>query len=86
VKDQKIEKEKLSVYPNPNKGRFRIDFNKREVNNFDLQVVDKSGKTVHRKTYTGSSQRIDLSHLPPGIYYCYLTAGAVNETFKLLIN
>lgn len=87
-KTEIIEKEKgrIAVYPNPAKGRFQIDFKKWEVNCFDLQVLDNSGKTVHKRTYTGGSQRIDLSQLPPGIYYCYVTAGTINETFKILIN
>lgn len=81
-----VTEEKVAVYPNPTKGRFVLNFKKYDVQFFDLLVVDNSGKTVHRKKYTGGTQPIDLSNLTPGIYYCYITSGAVNETFKILIN
>ncbi len=44
---RKIEKEKAGVYafPNPAKGRFEIRFKKYDVQQFDLLVVDNTGRT-----------------------------------------
>lgn len=86
LNEEKKEKTGLSVFPNPAKGQFEIRFKKNEVQNFELLVVDNAGRTVHKKTYTGGSQSINLSSLSPGIYYCYVTSGPIAETFKILIN
>lgn len=84
--EKKDIKSGLNVYPNPGKGRFIINFKERKVSSFDLQVLDNGGRSVHRKTYNGGTQPIDLSQLKPGLYYGYLTAGTLNETFKFIIN
>ncbi|MBO9199377.1 MULTISPECIES: phosphodiester glycosidase family protein [Niastella] len=75
----------VTVYPNPGNGIFNIDFKQYAVTSFDLQVLDRFGRKLLDKKYTGGSQPINLSHLPAGLYFMYVTSGQINEAFKIVI-
>lgn len=62
-----IEEEKifLKIYPNPTRGRFKIE------SSHSLDVVfigDISGKVMNRWDNVSKTARFNLEHFPPGIY------------------
>jgi hypothetical protein len=75
----------IIVYPNPGNGVFTIDFKQDQVTGFTLKVLDTYGKKLSERKYTGGTQKIDLGHMPRGVYILYVNAGPVNETFKVVI-
>jgi len=64
-------REYFTIFPNPNKGIFSIDFSvSDEVEYYSMSVVNMAGKTIYRGDIpnTFSVQNIDLSFLTPGTY------------------
>lgn len=57
----------ITVYPNPNKGLFTIDFSgDEEVKT--IQVFDISGRALYTETFANSKHLIHLEHLATGVY------------------
>jgi hypothetical protein len=71
----------ISIYPNPSNGIFYVS----APVNPDISIYDYSGKTVFVKKMGLTSDYIDLSNLPDGIYFGIAVAGNLSQPFKLLI-
>ncbi len=81
--------EYFNLYPNPNDGRFTIDFSSLvESGSFILSVVDLVGNTVHREEISSDevSRQFDLSYLKSGIYVVMISAGQILLTQKFIKN
>ena len=73
----------LVIYPNPSDGTFSISHSGVVIHNVQLEVYDMQGRLVYRKCVeNSSSEKIDLSYLPPG---CYSIAYG-NAKGRLIIN
>jgi hypothetical protein len=75
----------FTIFPNPSSGHFTIDFKQQNVISFNLRVLDISGRTALNKKYTGGSQVLNLSQLPPGVYVVKVTAKGINDACKIWI-
>ena len=73
-----IENKQVSVYPNPTNSIINLSLRFAEEVNFEL--ISPLGKSLIIGTIKSSHQEIDLSHLPPNIYYLKLA----NQVFKIL--
>lgn len=69
----------LSVYPNPNRGQFRINIASELSKDLILKVYDITGREVFYREYTELNEEVQISDLAPGIY-------TVNVTWKGLPN
>jgi predicted Rdx family selenoprotein len=81
--------EHFNLYPNPNDGRFTVDFSSLvEAKSFMLTVVDLIGNTVFQEQISSdeSTRQFDLSHLNSGIYILIIAAGQILLTQKLILN
>lgn len=79
--------EYFNLYPNPNDGRFSIDFTTLlDADNFTVTVVDLIGKTLFREELTKDERthQVDLSHLNSGIYVLMISADEILLTQKLI--
>lgn len=76
---------KIVVYPNPGTGVFTIDFKQEPVKDFSVKVLDTYGKKLSERKYSGGTQKVDLGHLPKGVYILYVNSTPVNESFKVVI-
>ena len=66
---QPIERQGLMVYPNPGNGYYTIRIPADAFKNFNLRILDLSGKLVFQKQYENTSGiYFDLSDQAPGIY------------------
>jgi uncharacterized protein (DUF2141 family) len=89
VVDYNENKEYFNLYPNPNNGRFTVDFSSPvDTESFMLTVVDLIGNTVFREEITAneSTKQFDLSHLNSGIYILMIAAGQILLNQKLILN
>ncbi len=69
-----------SIYPNPGQGIFNISG---MTERFHLSFFDMQGKEVHAES---NSTSFDLSHLPPGSYFCNIIGESGRSfTEKLII-
>jgi len=77
----------FSIYPNPNKGSFTIEF-KELANSFSVEVYDVTGKTIYENNYEQSSnliQVVDLDNPTSGIYFINIKSDKGIVTKKLII-
>ncbi|MCO6499423.1 MAG: family 16 glycosylhydrolase [Vicingus serpentipes] len=65
--NNKLINPKLSVYPNPNSGKFNVIINSLEEN-VELELTDLFGKTVLKEEGIKKIYTIDLSNYSKGIY------------------
>jgi hypothetical protein len=77
----------FNLYPNPNDGRFSIDFTTLlDADIFTVTIVDLIGKTVYREQLSRaeSTRHFDLSHLNSGIYVLMIAANQILLTQKFI--
>jgi hypothetical protein len=80
-------REYFNLYPNPNDGRFSINFTSPlVVENYTVTIVNIIGKTVYRQelSKTEDTTHFDLSHLNPGTYVLMITSNAILLTQKFI--
>jgi Secretion system C-terminal sorting domain len=65
------------IMPNPNTGKFEINFFVRENGQMDLELVDILGKVYEKRSfhYNGCCriEQYDISNLPAGVYFISAT-------------
>ena len=76
----------LQVYPNPTTGKFSVvganNIRPNENNIRPIEIFDAAGRLVYREpcTMNRTPVKIDISHLPNGIYFVKIG----NETIKIV--
>jgi len=81
-------KTSFSIYPNPSNGKFQVDINTSEkANNYDISIHDLLGNQVYAAAdlNRSTSDVIDLSAVPKGIYFIRFTNGREIYTKKVII-
>ncbi len=73
--------EKVAVYPVPAKDIVNID----NAQNAELRLVDLSGRTVLTGNMETNHSKINVSALPEGVYFIYLTNADRFETYKIIV-
>jgi hypothetical protein len=85
--DQEIMRE-IIVYPNPNNGSFRISTDALDNSNLLLKMINNQGQTVYSREFSSMEleyERIDVQHLPRGIYHIIIYAAEKSYQGKLII-
>jgi len=83
----------FSLYPNPNKGEFMLDFSGIE-NNHEVQIIisDINGSVVYdnvfySKTISQNQVKLNLSEkAPPGTYFCTIVFEGISKKIKLIVD
>lgn len=82
------ENKMLNIYPNPASAEITLEiiYNKISRNNFELNIIDISGKIVYRSTLSQNSikHKVDVSDFNPGYYLVSLNDG-INISFQKLV-
>lgn len=75
------------IYPNPTKGEISIEFDGKIVQNMKIEVINSHGQIVFSKNVIEEkSLKIDISHLPKGIYFLKGTFGNKSISDKIILN
>lgn len=77
----------FSLYPNPSKGSFTIEF-KELTNSYSVEVFDVTGKTIYENNYDQAAnlvQGINLDHPGSGVYFVNIKSDRGLVTKKLII-
>lgn len=75
----------LNIYPNPNNGKFRVEFEVEGLNNLEVRVTCLLGEVLYSNNPGNVSgiyrQDLDLSDQPAGVYILQITTeeGSVNR-------
>lgn len=82
----------FTVYPNPNKGEFTVDFSGIENNHeVVIELVDINGKLIYKNSIYSDEQAnsvkiIPLEKISSGIYFCNLKVEGIVYTSKVIVN
>jgi hypothetical protein len=71
----------FKIYPNPNRGEFRVETNTPGV----LSVFNSAGKLLF-KVNASEQSSLNLEHYSKGIYFCRLSTSDFTQTQKLIIH
>ncbi|MGV3695460.1 reprolysin-like metallopeptidase [Flavobacterium sp.] len=78
----------FALYPNPNNGRFTINFEADNANPVDVQVFDLRGREIYSKSYTNQSifnETVDLNSIQSAVYLLKVKNGNRSVTKKIVI-
>lgn len=79
--------DKITLYPNPNSGRFEIAFSDSEVKFSEIIIFDMSGKIVfERHNITENIVPVDICHLQKGTYLVQIIHNNNSHTKKIVLN
>lgn len=80
----------LELFPNPVDNELTINTQSESGESIEIRIIDVKGKTVYSqtsRTLPGNNLiKIQLSHLPKGLYVCRVTKGKKADTSKFLKN
>ncbi|SEP97167.1 zinc-dependent metalloprotease [Flavobacterium urocaniciphilum] len=83
-----IENSNFSIYPNPNKGIFNIEF-KEVVTDFTVKILDVTGKAIYDYEFSGNSdliKEVNLNNVASrGIYFMTIKTDKDVITKKIVI-
>jgi hypothetical protein len=68
-------KGQISLYPNPNNGRFTLDFANSLSELAQIEVLDITGKEVYKTTTSEQQTKLNLDNLSNGIYQVRIQYG-----------
>jgi hypothetical protein len=81
--------EDLSVFPNPSKGNFSINYKGNTTEPLTIKLYDAMGKEVLMEKETSTdkdfTKNIDVSNLKKGVYFLHLSQGKKAEVKKVVI-
>jgi uncharacterized protein (TIGR03790 family) len=78
----------FSIYPNPSKGEFNLEYRGAKVQDMKISVTDMLGKEVYSKTLAGATtirENINLGNVHAGVYFCNLIINRKKTSRKLII-
>lgn len=81
--------ENISLFPNPNKGMFRLEFELPNSGDTSIKVFNSSGRIIYSfdlGEYSGLfSDEVDISQNGPGAYFLNVTQGNSSVTKKIML-
>lgn len=79
----------LSVYPNPNNGKFTIEFNSDSKDNYVIRITNAIGQVVREEKLNSFvaqySKQIDISSFGKGMYMLSITNSRKETVRKVLV-
>ncbi len=79
----------ISIYPNPNKGTFHLNFYVEKPENIIIQIINDLGQNVykqeHKKFKGNYNKEIDISSLKNGIYMLNIRVGENTYTRNIFV-
>ena len=88
LSDENFELDDFALFPNPNQGNFKLQFNSNSGKSIDVDVYDISGKLVFEKQYGATSrfdEQIQLNNVSSGIYIMKINDSNKTITKKIII-
>ena len=79
----------LHIYPNPNNGVFKVDFNTSSATDVELQILNLIGQSVYSSSFSNINgaftHPLDLAGLSSGVYVLELVSKEGRTNRKIII-
>lgn len=75
-----------SIALSPNPANNFVTISSEEINSYDLNVTDLTGKIVLQQSLSGVENSVDVSSLSSGVYLFNINSDSKKETFKIIKN
>jgi hypothetical protein len=78
----------FSLYPNPNKGNFSVQFDSTSTNDIEITVNDIRGRNIFEKKYSNTGmflQNLQLDNVQSGVYLVTIKDGDKKVVKKIMI-
>jgi len=78
----------FSLYPNPNKGNFSVQFDSTSTNDIEITVHDVRGRNIFERTYPNTgmfSQNLQLDTVQSGVYLVTVKDGDKKVVKKIVV-
>jgi hypothetical protein len=79
----------VEVYPNPNSGQFKLDFDNDYIGNLNIKLYSVNGSVIKQLDLNKSSNKFtcnfDLDNIAAGTYYIDITTTKENFTKTVII-
>ena len=88
IKSNNLLSSNISLFPNPNNGKFNFSVTLPESTNLNFTIVNILGQSVYTKTENNISHAVlnyDLNSLEKGVYFINITDSKNNKTVKKMI-
>lgn len=89
IDNNTLEVEKMSFYPNPTSGKFKLDFSLESEQDLKIKILDAAGKEVYNeelKDFSGwYSKEIDISGNKKGVYFIIINQGDKYKSKKIVL-
>ncbi len=87
--ESSVSKDRMELYPNPNDGKFNLNFHSDQKQNMTIRVYDQQGKEVYSETMKNFSgdyiNQLDLRTKGKGNYILKITQGDKTYSEKFVI-
>jgi hypothetical protein len=88
--DNKLEMDNMKMYPNPNDGKFNLNFNLKNKADAEVTVYDTQGKQVYSEklpNFSGDyNKAIDISSNTKGVYFVKIQQGKHSQVKKIILD
>ncbi len=89
IDNNTLKVEKMSFYPNPTSGKFKLDFALKSEKDVKIKILDAAGKEVYSeelKDFSGNySKEIDISGNKKGVYFIIINQGDKYKSKKIVL-
>jgi photosystem II stability/assembly factor-like uncharacterized protein len=88
VEKQQLEAMEVSLFPNPNTGRFQLRIQDASLQALDMQVIDITGREIARHSLRLANGQMDQSFdldLAPGLYFMKLNQGKASRVLRFVV-
>ena len=78
----------FSLYPNPNKGNFSVQFDSTSTNDIEITVHDIRGRNIFERSYPNTgmfSQNLQLDNVQSGVYLVTVKDGDKKVVKKIVV-
>jgi hypothetical protein len=77
----------IELYPSPNQGSFTLKFpaGKSAKETYQLEVIDVTGKIVHRASLSGKTEYQQKIEVPAGLYFAKITGKNVYGVKRFVV-
>jgi uncharacterized delta-60 repeat protein len=81
--DESFDSGVFKVYPNPTKGELNVS--SLDESGYKALIFNTLGKLTDKFNFSNSMNKIDISHLKPGVYFIKLTSESANTVKKIVV-